>query len=404
MYVQFKSILHGALLLSVLACFVAPVSAVDGEFVTPRDYGAVGNGVTNDRTAVQSALNTGKVIHLAGSSYRITSQLSIPAGGGIVGPGKIIHDFDPGLPNHTPSMSDTALYTSGDDVLFEGFTIEKIFQDGSYGNGITADHVKDLTIRDLDISGYSARYGIHIVESEDFEITGCHIHDFMMNADSDMIADSPAGLRITRSHRGIVAGNRMLNIKVGPHGLESISPIRPEYGPQNYQSDHMTIMQSTGVVVSGNLCVTSGEGIDMLLSNSCTLTGNVVRDIWGQGFKMLGVSFCSVSGNFLSDCWQGIGLYYHDVLETEASGNSVTGNVIRDNGSPGSFGILASARINAQTHAIDIHDPECRYNVVANNVIIDTQETKTTASGVRNNGGSTNMITNNLFTTNIAAP
>ncbi len=372
------------------------------ENVTPYDFGAVGDGIADDSNAIQSALSTRKVVSLPYGNFRTTRALTVPVGGGLSGPATIIPDFDL-LPPSSPQSSFAAIVVTGDNVLLEGFKVKKVFADGSYASGVIGDHVRNLTIRGLEISGYSARYGIHLIECENFVISGCYIHDFMMDAGADMIADSPAGIRITRSHDGIVSGNRMFDIEVGPNGLQSISPIRPTYGPQGYQSDHMTIVQCSGVNVEGNICRTSGEGIDMLLSESCNISRNIITDIWFQGFKMLGVSYCTANGNFFSDCYQGVGFAYHGALEEEASGNTVNGNVFLDIGSEGSFGIPARDRVSfGGTHGVDIHDQNLtRYNTVTDNVVVDTQAVKTTESAVRNAGGPTNHVAHNIFATEI---
>lgn len=388
-----------AKVLCVLCCLltVAPLAA---DPVTPGDFGAAGDGVANDQPALQAALNTGKVVHLEGGTYRITSRVDVPADGGIVGPGVIVHDFNITLPPDDPSSLDVAVRVIGDNVELSGFKLRKVFTDGSYSNGIVVDNRKDFRFRGLDISGYSARYGIHIIESTDFEVSGCYIHDFMMDTTADMIADSPAGLRITRSHRGLVNGNRILRIENGPTGRASISPIRPDYGPQGYQSDCITAAQCTGLTFTGNMLLTSGEGLDLLLSNNCTVAGNVISDIWFQGVKMLGVSFCSINGNYFADCYQGVGMVYHGVFDAAASGNTVSGNVFRDMGSPGSFGVPGPGRVGfSSVCGVLIHgEGDCRYNVVSDNMIADTQATKTMAVGIINDGGPTNLVTDNIVT------
>ncbi len=369
--------------------------------VTPFTYGAVGDGLVDDSSAVQSALDTGVVIDLAGGTFRISRTMNLVDGGGIQGPGRIIQGFDL-TPPSSPISTHAAVSGAGNQVLLQNFQIQKPVANGSYTNGIVLTQGQGMVLKDLDISGYSARYGIHLIEVSNFEISGCHIHDFVMNTTADMIEDSPAGIRITRSQEGIVSGNRVLNIEVGSVGRESISPIRPEYGEQGYQSDCMTLQECSRVIVDGNVCQTTGEGVDLLLSKHCILSNNVISDTWHVGVKMLGVSFSNATDNHISDGYQGIQISYHPGFEAEGSGNTVNGNLIQNIGSPGSFGVPASERDTDGIYGIHIRNhgiaEGCRYNIVSDNVIVDTQTVKTTEEGVRNDGGPTNLVTDNSFT------
>lgn len=47
-------------------------------FVTPEDYGAVGDGSTNDATAIQNAVNSGYPVWFKDKNYRVNSAISIP--------------------------------------------------------------------------------------------------------------------------------------------------------------------------------------------------------------------------------------------------------------------------------------------------------------------------------------
>lgn len=51
------------------------VSDKIGEFVSVKDFGAVGNGVADDTAAVQAAINASSKIHLPPGNYKITSTL-----------------------------------------------------------------------------------------------------------------------------------------------------------------------------------------------------------------------------------------------------------------------------------------------------------------------------------------
>ena len=59
------------------------------EIVSAKDFGAVGDGVTDDTAAIQAALNTGAQVRLEKLTYLISSALLIPSGGGLIGLGTV---------------------------------------------------------------------------------------------------------------------------------------------------------------------------------------------------------------------------------------------------------------------------------------------------------------------------
>lgn len=58
-----------------------------GDFVSAKDFGAKGDGVTDDTAAINAALATGLLVKVPQGTYKITATLVVPAGGGIVGDG-----------------------------------------------------------------------------------------------------------------------------------------------------------------------------------------------------------------------------------------------------------------------------------------------------------------------------
>lgn len=384
--------------------FVAIMATLWGVFpscaaeISDRDggwpYGLKGDGQSDDTAALQAAIQAQKRITLPQGRYRITGSLVLDAGCGIAGSGTLDVDFD----TLQADGSNAALRCQGSNIRIEGIKIAKRFVDGSYGIGILlgGQGHKDIRIHGVDISGYSARYGIHLVECEDFEISNSHIHDFMMDSSADMIRDSPAGIRVTRSRRGVISNNRIFRIEVGSGGRVSASPMVPKYGKQGYQSDLMTVVACREIAITGNSLATSGEGIDLLLSQECTVAGNTIRDIWFQGIKMLGVSFTTISGNVIRDCYQGVGLADHAQFHSDCCGNAISGNTILDSGSAGSFGVPGPGRVRYGVPAgVDVHDAS-DYNVITGNVIMDTQAVKTMKAAIAANSAQHNVIANNV--------
>jgi hypothetical protein len=56
-------------------------------YVTPGQFEAVGNGVADDKVALQNAINSGKPVHLDKNTYYISGTINIPDGTVIIGGG-----------------------------------------------------------------------------------------------------------------------------------------------------------------------------------------------------------------------------------------------------------------------------------------------------------------------------
>lgn len=57
-------------------------------FVYPEDYGAVGNGSTNDAAAITAAIATGQPVYFSKKNYRVNTAISIPSNTQIIGSGE----------------------------------------------------------------------------------------------------------------------------------------------------------------------------------------------------------------------------------------------------------------------------------------------------------------------------
>ena len=118
------------------------------EWISPADYGAVGDGVTNDATAIQNAINaaatTGGVVRFAGNTtYAIGSQITVNGPITIYGNGATLkRTFD------TDYI--TALKTTGSNVAIYNLKI-----DGNR-SGLTASQFKGcFEIKSTNTSLYS---------------------------------------------------------------------------------------------------------------------------------------------------------------------------------------------------------------------------------------------------------
>lgn len=100
--------------------------------VSVKEFGAVGDGVTDDTAAIQAALNTGKVVYLPGTNnfYNTTSALTPVTGGGLVG------DGPRSIIKLTSVTTDSVLRGNGVD----DFYIDNIVLDGQNSNKTSGTH------------------------------------------------------------------------------------------------------------------------------------------------------------------------------------------------------------------------------------------------------------------------
>lgn len=145
------------LVLLAIICFAAPCHAADGVF-NVRDYGAAGDGKTDDTAAIQKALdaaktiNKGAVVVLSAGEYRVTKTLTVE--------GVLLKGLDAGgwpadkgpLPTLLVDHTDGACILAKDAASIHGINFEydhKAQQDRGFGpavllsgNGISVTNLR----------------------------------------------------------------------------------------------------------------------------------------------------------------------------------------------------------------------------------------------------------------------
>jgi hypothetical protein len=113
------------------------------ESVSILDFGAVGDGVTNNATAFQNALNTGKSIL---------------------------------IPNGTYLFNSTVTFTADNQCIF-GLGNDSVLKSGSGSVYISSLGFDNLTIRDLKIDGTLSDGGIRIIDnSQNFDVVNVYFY------------------------------------------------------------------------------------------------------------------------------------------------------------------------------------------------------------------------------------
>ena len=370
-------------------------TAATPEPANVTSYGATPNDGESDAASIQTALNNHASVYLPAGDYVLDAPLVISHGRRLFGPSngdparlRIAHD------SGAPNAGNYALHVIGNGVTIADLAIDKDFVDGSYGVGIHAERADNLFISGVEIQDYSVRYGIHILESDEFEIDDVFIHDFMTNVGGsdapDMILDSPAGIRVTRSTIGAIRNSKVHNIEVGADARASVSEFVPSYGPQGYQSDAITISDSSGVYVESNNLFNSGELVDVLVSDGSVVRDNTMQMAYLIGVKVIGSQESIVTDNYVGDAAIGLWMGDHSSGE-QATGNQIYSNNFVNNGSPGIWDAPAAIRIPFSISGVYV-DPSADLNSVTGNQIYDYYD-YLTAPVVRN--GSSNVFADN---------
>jgi len=149
------------------------------DFVSVKDFGAVGDGVTDDTAAIQAAIDASDGVYFPSGTYRINSKISFSKSISIVGSDKnaaIIHSY----------VDDYAIeitYVAGNSTLLENLSIE-YKGSGANGAGVyyfgpTTNTFANLILRDF------PQQAFHFVQAVQARMSNCTIINCGVGVDVD---------------------------------------------------------------------------------------------------------------------------------------------------------------------------------------------------------------------------
>jgi parallel beta-helix repeat protein/putative cofactor-binding repeat protein len=395
------------------------------EYVSVKDFGAVGDGVTDDTAAIQAALTTGKTVYApaVASYYKITSALTLNSNQRIFGDGVGSQI------RQITSLANVISATGKSGIIIENLYL---YCSGTFTN-------------------YNTGSGVILLSCSQSIVRGCLVSNHR-----------GAGVNIYSSNECLVENNTFIN-----------SPVVNSDTDAQAFADISVVFSSSRNIVQNNICI-SGQGTGVLVQtvvngNACdgnVVSGNIVKNakVYGivlyRNAQVIGdvplqsVSNCVVSGNTIenvsgaiinsitSTYTYGAGIYVQGAENAVVSGNtirqthsgavtfaqllapgaigltnqtiaSVTGNVIDQAGmfgidigdgnvfgaAIGAASITGNEITNCQLSGINVRN---RGRIAISNNTIDTTGLTSTGSGIRINAAASTAypdisITGNLI-------
>jgi hypothetical protein len=356
----------------------ASFSMINGAPVNALDYGVVGDGTTDDTTAMQAALTaaTGKTLLIPPSTYKITAQLNVPAN-------TFISAYNATL-NGSSGVFKLLKFANGGGIF--GGTLVGVggstLQTGSIGiscegtnNAPSAPtYVQGPIIRDVVIYSF-AEYGIFLAYTQDAKIE-----------DNRITGIGYAGIGGVSCNRAHVNNNYISDITPGTTDAYGIFIDRQNgtsetAEPRSYWCSITNNKIFNVVSVSGD----NAQGIDTHAGVGFSIIGNEVVNCEAgifvtasaiSGTNQLGPQSCRVIGNTVRSTYRvGYGIVVTGAINGSTVVEYASNNVVEGNTVSG-YGIAAdgtSGAIRVTAAKGTIISGNTIYNSACNGVVLNLE-------------------------------
>lgn len=334
------------------------------ESISVADFGAVGDGVTDDTAAIQAAITAAYAIDFGDStkSYKVTADIVVP-------PNRVITGNLATITQYTALTQIFNIDTS-DNISISGLRFVGLGTDYAESDGnpnataiYTNSGSSNIRIFDNQISNF-AYAGVRIKGASDVFITNNTItglatltpitngRSYGVLIDTGCSAVLISGNNITKGGQGIrLEGSTYLRVTdnyiydvAGQHGIYAGTDLADVVIANNTITLVPLIgikvqvqISTTGnenIVINGN-AITScgGDGINIVHASGGTLqvvrntnvvvSNNTIRDIAAYGMIVENTDRCNVSGNVIYTCVAS-GIFHSSCTLLNISGNSIT--------------------------------------------------------------------------------
>lgn len=359
------------------------------QYVSVKDFGAVGDGVTNDTVAIQAALDavavTGGSVYAPAGTYRVSDELTVASNTAVIGDGIEVTLF-----SATSSMTSAQAMFYGnasDSMRFENFSIlGNTNGTNGAGSGIHCKTGSGNQIRNVFISN-TTQAGIRLEEQNSAWVDSCWLQSNGRTGYTDnhgIMVYSAAGSTVDNYNIKIT------NNKINNAFRKGITDYAPNADVYDILIDGNTV-ESCGL---GGIYIGTPQGRDIRITNNY-VAGCYVNIQYGPGTNSI------IDGNNVQNATGDYGIGFYDSTNLVVSNNTVVGSEISGIDTvivPGTRNsqVLINGNIvhnsNRSTAGFGpgIYIDDCDNAVVTGNIVYDDSGSILTTHGVVDGSGNVN--------------